>query len=207
MIRRPPRSTLFPYTTLFRSRHHRTDSFVLRGAQAHAADHERALRSIRCADAGRRAAGGGEIPGREGTNNCDSDRPRGCEVKSGIVRKPLCQPLPDGRGSDVPGSDALAEPRPSGSAHRPWKILVAWLLLFVSSASAQMRIVALPGKSPLVTFRIVFTTGSAADPADKPGLAYLTAQMIADGGTKDLTYKQVGDALFPMASSVNAQVD
>jgi zinc protease len=47
----------------------------------------------------------------------------------------------------------------------------------------------------------------AADPCDKPGLAYLTAQMIADGGTKDLTYKQIGDALFPMASSVNAQVD
>src|SRR3712207_9195845 len=26
MIRRPPRSTLFPYTTLFRSRHHETGS-------------------------------------------------------------------------------------------------------------------------------------------------------------------------------------
>ena len=70
-----------------------------------------------------------------------------------------------------------------------------------------MRTVAMPGKSPLVTFRIVFTTGSAADPADKPGLAYLTAQMIADGGTKDLTYKQVADALFPMAAGVSAQVD
>ena len=74
-------------------------------------------------------------------------------------------------------------------------------------ATAQMRTVTMPGKSPLVTFRIVFTTGSAADPADKPGLANLTAMMIADGGTKDLTYKQVADALFPMASSVNAQVD
>src|SRR2546429_5255171 len=30
MIRRPPRSTLFPYTTLFRSRHERT--FVTRAA-------------------------------------------------------------------------------------------------------------------------------------------------------------------------------
>ena len=81
------------------------------------------------------------------------------------------------------------------------------LFLVACGAAAQIRTVALPGKSPLVTFRIVFTTGSAADPADKPGLAYLTAQMIADGGTKDLTYKQLGDALFPMASSVNAQVD
>ena len=81
---------------------------------------------------------------------------------------------------------------------------LGWLLLFASCASAQIRTVALPGKSPLVTFRIVFTTGSAADPADKPGLAYLTAQMIADGGTKLLTYKQVTDALFPMAAGVNA---
>jgi zinc protease len=85
--------------------------------------------------------------------------------------------------------------------------LITCLLLFASSAFAQIRTVALPGKSPLVTFRIVFTTGSAADPADKPGLAYLTAQMIADGGTKDLTYKQIGDALFPMAAGVSAQVD
>ena len=70
-----------------------------------------------------------------------------------------------------------------------------------------MRTVTLPSKSPLVTFRIVFTTGAAADPADKPGLANLTARMIADGGTRDLTYKQVTDALFPMASGVNVQVD
>ena len=85
--------------------------------------------------------------------------------------------------------------------------LLGCLFLLASFAPAQIRTVELPGNSPLVTFRIVFTTGSAADPADKPGLAYLTAQMIADAGTKDLTYKQVGDALFPMASSVNAQVD
>jgi len=33
-----------------------------------------------------------------------------------------------------------------------------------SSALAQMRVMALPSKSPLVTFRIVFTAGAAADP-------------------------------------------
>ena len=83
----------------------------------------------------------------------------------------------------------------------------ASLALIAACAVAQIRTVPLPGKSPLVTFRIVFTAGSAADPADKPGLAYLTAQMLADGGTKDLTYKQLTDALFPMAAGVNAQVD
>ena len=82
--------------------------------------------------------------------------------------------------------------------------LIGSLLVLVFCAAAQIRTVTLPGKSPLVTFRIVFTTGSAADPADRPGLAYLTAQTIADGGTKDLTYKQVTDALFPMASGMSA---
>jgi zinc protease len=79
--------------------------------------------------------------------------------------------------------------------------------MLLSSAQAQIRTVALPGKSPLVTFRIVFTTGSASDPVSKPGLAYLTARMLADGGTRDMTYKQIVDALFPMASGVSAQVD
>jgi zinc protease len=70
-----------------------------------------------------------------------------------------------------------------------------------------MRTVTLPGKSPVITVRAVFTTGSASDPADKPGVAYLTAAMLAGGGTKDLTYKQVVDTFFPMASSVASQVD
>src|SRR3989454_11760400 len=34
MIRRPPRSTLFPYTTLFRSLHGRVDDAVEQGDQA-----------------------------------------------------------------------------------------------------------------------------------------------------------------------------
>jgi zinc protease len=84
---------------------------------------------------------------------------------------------------------------------------LASLLLLAVCAHAQIRTIPLPSKSPLVTFRIVFTAGSASDPPDKPGLAYLTAQMLADGGTKELTYKQVSDALFPMASGVGTQVD
>jgi len=83
----------------------------------------------------------------------------------------------------------------------------ATLLLLASSAFAQMQVMAIPGKSPLVTFRIVFTTGSVADPADKPGLAYLTAAMLASSGTKDMTYRQITDALFPMAASVGYTVD
>jgi zinc protease len=74
-------------------------------------------------------------------------------------------------------------------------------------ASAQMKVAALPGKSPLVTFRIVFTTGAQADPPDKPGVAYLTAMMLANGGSRALTYQQITEALFPLGASVSAQVD
>lgn len=84
---------------------------------------------------------------------------------------------------------------------------LALLLLAGWSAMAQMRVLGIPSKSPLVTFRFVFTAGSAADPVDKPGLSYLTAMMLGNSGTKELTYRQVEDALYPMASSIDVQVD
>jgi zinc protease len=58
-----------------------------------------------------------------------------------------------------------------------------------------------------VTFRILFTTGSAFDPPGKEGLAALTASMLAQGGTRSMSYDQIVQALYPMASSVSAQVD
>jgi zinc protease len=81
------------------------------------------------------------------------------------------------------------------------------LLLCSCDATAQIRVVAQPSPSPLVDFRIVFFTGAAYDPADKLGLASLTAAQIAGGGTRELSYKQVLDAMFPMAASFSSQVD
>jgi zinc protease len=85
------------------------------------------------------------------------------------------------------------------------------LCLLVLAASAALavepKVVALPGKSPLVTFRFVFQTGAASDPAGKEGVAALTAAMLSQGGTREMSYKQILDALFPMAASVSSQVD
>ena len=78
----------------------------------------------------------------------------------------------------------------------------------VAAAHAEPRVVELQGKSPLVTIRFVFTTGAASDPTDKPGLAAsLTAQMLGNSGTKSLTYKQITDALYPMATGINVSSD
>jgi zinc protease len=81
-------------------------------------------------------------------------------------------------------------------------------LIAVSAVFAQTpQVVALPGKSPVVNFRFVFRTGAAFDPASKPGAAALTAAMLSEGGTRDLTYKQILDVMFPMAARVAARTD
>ncbi|MBI4546369.1 MAG: insulinase family protein [Ignavibacteriae bacterium] len=61
--------------------------------------------------------------------------------------------------------------------------------------------------SPLVSFRIVLRAGAINDPKGKEGLNAFTAYMIAEGGTKDLTYSQVVEKLYPWAANVSVQAD
>jgi zinc protease len=58
-----------------------------------------------------------------------------------------------------------------------------------------------------VTFRIQFRAGAADDPADKKGLTRLTASMLTEGGTTRHTYEEIIALLYPMAASIEAQVD
>jgi zinc protease len=67
--------------------------------------------------------------------------------------------------------------------------------------------VLLPNRSPLVSFRILFMTGAASDPKGKEGVAALTAAMLAQGGTRTLTYEQIVEAMYPMATSFGWQID
>jgi len=61
--------------------------------------------------------------------------------------------------------------------------------------------------SPLVTFRIIVRAGSINDPKGKEGLNSLTASLIAEGGTKDLTYSEVVDKLYPWAARIDVNPD
>ncbi len=56
---------------------------------------------------------------------------------------------------------------------------------------------------PAVAFRFVLRAGSQSDPPGKEGLAALTASMVAEGGTKTLTYDQLLEAFYPMAASLS----
>ncbi|HZS48985.1 MAG TPA: pitrilysin family protein [Blastocatellia bacterium] len=61
--------------------------------------------------------------------------------------------------------------------------------------------------SPLVTFRFLFLVGAASDPDGKEGVANLTASLLAGGGTKSMNYEDIVQAMYPMATSFNSQVD
>lgn len=73
--------------------------------------------------------------------------------------------------------------------------------------SPKMATVLLPNSSPLVSFRLLFNTGSASDPKGKAGVAALTAAMISDGGSRAMSYEQIVQAMYPMATGFGSQVD
>ena len=76
-----------------------------------------------------------------------------------------------------------------------------------TNMNADTNTVLLPNRSPLISFRILFMTGSASDPKGKEGLAALTAAMIAEGGSRTKTSAQITEAMYPMATSFDSQVD
>ena len=66
-----------------------------------------------------------------------------------------------------------------------------------------MKTVVLPSRgTPFVSFRFLFETGSRHDPAGKEGLAALTGALLAEGGTKTLSYEQLLERLYPMAAGI-----
>jgi zinc protease len=61
--------------------------------------------------------------------------------------------------------------------------------------------------SPIVSFRLVFHSGSVDDPKGKEGLTSLTADLLAEGGTQSLTSAQLNEVLFPMAAELGSSTD
>lgn len=61
----------------------------------------------------------------------------------------------------------------------------------------------LPAKDiPLVAARFVFKVGSSDDPPGKEGLAALTAALVTEGGTRSLSYEEILNRFYPMATSL-----
>ena len=64
-----------------------------------------------------------------------------------------------------------------------------------------------PSRSPLVTFRILYMTGAASDPKGKEGVAALTAALLAEGGSRAMSYDEIVETMYPMATSFGWQID
>jgi zinc protease len=103
----------------------------------------------------------------------------------------------------------LASVQPASSAP-PAETAPAVAPLPVSAdAGAGAAIPLVLQKSPLpqLDVKLLFTTGSAHDPAGKEGLAALAAAMISEAGSKAMTSSQIQAALYPMAGSFRNSVD
>ncbi len=83
--------------------------------------------------------------------------------------------------------------------------MVAPILSFGDENVPADNLILLPVKNdPTVSFRIWFKVGSQNDPAGKEGLANLTASMLTDAATRNNSYEQILDKLYPLASNYNA---
>ena len=115
------------------------------------------------------------------------------------------------------------DPLPAGIERAPSVASITPATAFVASAAAApVTAVPLPARTggtanlrliqqksvlPQLDVKLLFTAGSALDPAGKEGLAALTAAMIADAGSRALTIDQIEAVLYPMAGSFVGRAD
>ncbi|MGZ6126022.1 MAG: M16 family metallopeptidase [Myxococcales bacterium] len=78
----------------------------------------------------------------------------------------------------------------------------------VTTLPSGVTLLALPAnQNAIVNVQLRFRTGAIDDPRNKAGLTYLTARVMAEGGTQALSAKQLLEALFPLAAELDVRVD
>ena len=80
-------------------------------------------------------------------------------------------------------------------------------VLFAASLFAQNIIELKQPNSNKVIIKLQFTNGSIADPKGKEGLTAATVNLITQGGTKDMTYSEIQEKIYPWAAGYYGLVD
>jgi zinc protease len=80
-------------------------------------------------------------------------------------------------------------------------------LLIAGSVFAQKVVELKLPNSNKVVVKLMFRNGSICDPAGKEGVTFMTAHLVAQGGTADMTYSEIQDFIYPMAAEYGAFVD
>src|SRR2546430_11760383 len=173
MIRRPPRSTLFPYTTLFRSLVHADLESRLREAG-------RGVRHSRLSREGRERAGrdgrAGECPARAGAGRVH-DRAGSQRVPDDPARRLALGADRDRAGRRDGRLSGVAVPSPAPSAHTV-AVLLDDALVTLNRAFGVLRT------------RNVPIEGLALHPSGTAGEARLTFVLKADAATADRVAQQ-----------------
>ena len=92
--------------------------------------------------------------------------------------------------------------------NRLFKQLITLLVVLFTIQAQAMDVVELRQKnSNKVVFKVRFENGSIADPANKPGLTYATASLMAQGGAGGVSYSDIQDKIHPWAASYGVSVD
>src|SRR5262245_36055427 len=76
-----------------------------------------------------------------------------------------------------------------------------------SSSGPPIPIVLQRSVQPQLVVNLLFSVGSAHDPAGKEGLAALTASMLSNAGSRSMTIEQIDAAMYPTAGSFDARTD
>ncbi len=87
------------------------------------------------------------------------------------------------------------------------KLLCLIIILSSFTAKAAEVIELKLPKSDKVVVKLLFKNGSMSDPKNKAGLTSLTANVIAEGGTKEMSSTAIKDLIYPWASGYNVSVD
>ena len=85
-------------------------------------------------------------------------------------------------------------------------LMMGFMMLAASPLLAKVILLE-SAASPTVVFRIQFAAGSIHDGQGMEGMAQVLGEMIVSGGTKDLSYQQVQEQLYPMAGEMDVIVE
>jgi len=80
--------------------------------------------------------------------------------------------------------------------------------LFAAVDAMALDVVELPlPRSNKVVIELMFRNGSICDPAGKEGLTSLTADVVADGGTGNMSSSDITDKIYPWAANFGNSTD
>ena len=88
------------------------------------------------------------------------------------------------------------------------KTLIATLALALAMPALAQELVEmkLPNSSKVVV-KLMFRNGSICDTKGKEGLTFLTANLVAQGGTAEMSFAEIQDAIYPMSPAYYVTVD